>query len=182
VLYCLEACNDDQQLEDILAMLLSTFWRTPQQVTQFIEQFGGVASFFLLLDRQSENVRVLALKVIGQFLKHCSSKCQKQFQNDYSLSFIFGKLQQYPLTEATYLALLEVVTGNFSQEVGGRPATLLDQPQVFYNPAIIGVIFKLLKPTNLAMKQKVILVRVLQTDCSSDHVDRLTTTERGNES
>jgi hypothetical protein len=158
LLFCLEDCNDDMQLEDILATLLAAFWRIPHQLAQYIEHFGGVNSFFLLLDRQSENVRVLALKIIGQFLNNCSAKCLKHFQSDYSLSFIFGKLQQYPLTESSYMALLEVVTNNYSQEIGVRPATLLDQPQVFENPAVIGVIFKLLKPAPLELKQKVILV------------------------
>ena len=69
IVYFLQECTDSIQLIGVLRLLFELLSKPVKNVLHHLENLGGIRPLVCLLHKQNENVRQMAVKVIGKYLQ-----------------------------------------------------------------------------------------------------------------
>ena len=158
--------NRAKQCNEVLQLILakSTKPTTKSQIVMYLSSnCGGLVPFLGILTIEEETTRILALKVIGKLIHSAPiAKARENLMDNGRIWIIKQHLQKFPVTEATYLALMEILLGSVSVGVPEKPTitnnpnnnsnnlnvnantNIIQQNKTFQITAIIPVIFELL--------------------------------------
>ncbi|KAK7469905.1 hypothetical protein BaRGS_00036068 [Batillaria attramentaria] len=174
----LTTLHEDDNVLDVLELLVELMAQHPASMVPAFDKKNGVSTVFKLLASQSEDIRLLALRLLGFFLMRSTYRRKQDAMTPFNLFSLLAErlmLHSNTITMNTYNVLFEILTERMSLE---KPAD--QEPESTYrieNSSILKVIATMIrqsKPTAEVLEVKKKFLSDLTVLCNNNKDNRRT--------
>ncbi|XP_035829545.1 neurobeachin, partial [Aplysia californica] len=176
----LTTLHEDDNLMDVLELLVHLMAEHPASMVPAFDQKNGVRTIFKLLASQSEDIRLLSLRLLGFFLMRSTYRRKQDAMSPHNLFNLLAErlmLHTQNISMATYNALFEILTERMGLDnIKVRSA----EPESTFrieNSAILKVVATMIcqsKPTAEVLEVKKIFLSDLTILCNNNKDNRRT--------